>query len=520
MLGAASLFPIWTALQCAPDALNDDTYITLTYAKNLAIGKGFVYNHAPATLGTTTPLLALVLGGAGRLLPFWSIRDIAIWFTAICWITSAWLIYLFRKHFFLAPEAALLVAFFILTSAWEVVILLEGGRHATLLGMEMYPLLLGVVLTALLYARGYWFWAGVAAGFLFLVRGEGALMGPVLVAMGIFKREQQTQKTNEKKNWSRWIWEAGWISAGFWIVAACWFLYSQATIGSFLPDTMRAKMAQPQYYPEVPSFTNVFLTYYLKWWGEEYSLLLYLLFWLLALVGVGGLLFRGPGWWVISVWVALYTLAHVLLPILPYPWYQAIVYFMWAMAIGFGVWVFSRGIIMTGKHYGNEKIGRIIAIAFVVIVVIGRVTPFTSMSSEGYAKDLRGKIYMEAAQWMREHTDPNESLALSEVGYIGYYTENKIIDTWGLVSPEAIPYVQSRMRKDIFKEMAPDYVALMDDEHTFLSLSSEFYNNYKLVARWDNPANPSQLGKLRVFASVSMLAKHAFQAMDEDPKKH
>ena len=73
LLLGASAIPIWTATHRF-DSLNDDSYITLTYAKSLAAGRGFVYNHPPATLGTTTPLLTLLVAALSAVLQ----RELAI----------------------------------------------------------------------------------------------------------------------------------------------------------------------------------------------------------------------------------------------------------------------------------------------------------------------------------------------------------------------------------------------------------------------------------------------------------
>ncbi|MFP6641670.1 MAG: hypothetical protein VCC04_15605 [Myxococcota bacterium] len=51
------------------DYAYDDAYITYRYARNLAMGHGFVYNLGQDFLGTTTPLLTLLLAGASALLP-------------------------------------------------------------------------------------------------------------------------------------------------------------------------------------------------------------------------------------------------------------------------------------------------------------------------------------------------------------------------------------------------------------------------------------------------------------------
>ena len=96
MLLLMSILPLWIAYHHS-FSLNDDTYITLTYAKNIANGRGFVFNHPPATLGTTTPLLTFLVAGLSWILPRIELHRLAVIFTALCWAGSAWLVYLGRE---------------------------------------------------------------------------------------------------------------------------------------------------------------------------------------------------------------------------------------------------------------------------------------------------------------------------------------------------------------------------------------------------------------------------------------
>ncbi|UCC50204.1 MAG: hypothetical protein JSV68_13935, partial [Anaerolineaceae bacterium] len=47
----------------------DDAYITYRYARNIALGRGFVYNVGEPVLGTTTPLYTLLLAGLSLVWP-------------------------------------------------------------------------------------------------------------------------------------------------------------------------------------------------------------------------------------------------------------------------------------------------------------------------------------------------------------------------------------------------------------------------------------------------------------------
>ena len=97
VLAAASLFPFFAAYRHV-EYLNDDSYITLTYAKNLAAGRGFVFNHPPATQGTTTPLFTLMVAGLALVLPQTEAAALAVFLGAVCWVGIAWTFFLFRKE--------------------------------------------------------------------------------------------------------------------------------------------------------------------------------------------------------------------------------------------------------------------------------------------------------------------------------------------------------------------------------------------------------------------------------------
>jgi hypothetical protein len=71
---------------------HDDIYITLTFARNIAAGAGFVYNGGPPILGTTSPLLALLVAGVSWLLPGVSLLTIATSISVTTWIATAWLL--------------------------------------------------------------------------------------------------------------------------------------------------------------------------------------------------------------------------------------------------------------------------------------------------------------------------------------------------------------------------------------------------------------------------------------------
>ena len=77
-LGAAALSIYTNLAHFEMLARNDDPYITFRYAENFAAGKGLVYNEGQRVLGTTTPLFALILGCIELLAPSTNIPAAAV----------------------------------------------------------------------------------------------------------------------------------------------------------------------------------------------------------------------------------------------------------------------------------------------------------------------------------------------------------------------------------------------------------------------------------------------------------
>lgn len=175
LLIVATVLPLWAAAQ-HHTFLNDDTYITLTYAKNLAQGRGFVYNHAPPTLGTTTPLLTLIIAGLAALLPQVDVATIAVFFTAWCWIGTVWLVFFFKRSWALADWQAAIVGLVLIASGW-----------VGFLGMEAYLFACLLLLVLSLFHAERYILAGTTTGLLFLTRGEGILVLLVVSAFSLLQ---------------------------------------------------------------------------------------------------------------------------------------------------------------------------------------------------------------------------------------------------------------------------------------------------------------------------------------------
>lgn len=67
-------------------------------------------------------------------------------------------------------------------------------------------------------------------------------------------------------------------------------------------------------------------------------------------------------------------------------------------------------------------------------------------------------IHIDAANWIRENTLPQDVIATHEIGAIGFYSNRKIIDIVGLVTPELI----SKLPDENYILVMQDYLKLKD----------------------------------------------------------
>ena len=104
--------------------------------------------------------------------------------------------------------------------------------------------------------------------------------------------------------------------------------------------------------------------------------------------------------------------------------------------------------------------------------------------------------YEELGRWLHDNTPPESSVAISDVGAVGYFSERRILDMFGLIDPH-IAHLAGRMHykadpKYILSK-APDYIVLVslnDDGKGYsfqripdytINNQAEFHDKYELV---------------------------------------
>ena len=394
----------------------DDFFITYRYAWNLLAGNGFVFNPGERVFGTTAPGLGLLLAAVAGVTRLPIPQAAAAVTAAALWSIAALLLSEARARGRTAEAAA--AGTLVVTSNFLWV-------HV---GAE------GPVSLALLLAAARWGLrrpaaAGLAAGAAVWLRPDAGL-GVALLGLLLWRERRRLP-------WRFGAVAAPVIAAGL-VAARLWF-------GRWLPATLAAKRLQAEWMPDIwPSG--------LAFWGEALRLLRWLFFgppvvWfaLLGAAGLAALAARGGrAHRLLALHGLAIAVAYPLLGVAFYNWYviPTVIALVCGAAWGCG-WVARR----VDAFLGGTAGGRLVAAALVALIAVPTLAELGKRSLALYFGDgtsARHDLYRHAGRWLRAHAAPGEAVSYVEVGTIAYYSRRPVYDLLGLVSPQALPWVERR----------------------------------------------------------------------------
>ncbi|NLV43883.1 MAG: hypothetical protein GXY07_05215 [Candidatus Hydrogenedentes bacterium] len=467
-----SLLPIYYASLRWP-YLKDDFFITLTYSKNIALGRGFVYNYGEPTFGSTTPLLVLIGAVLGLLLPWFPLHSLATLFTALCLAGIGWIFLLFHKHFRISPwVAAFLGSSLIISSDPEF------------LGMEAYLFQFLLVLScALAFCRCY-LSCGVCIALLHLTRAEGVLLLPILMTYAgiadFVKGERDIRRLSASLLRMA-------IGAG--VVAGIWTCYAYITFGRITPNTLSAKLVHLEFFGDAPSFRNywlIFLNARFRNWGGNFNIVnvFGIALWVLLAYGVYDVIRYRRQWMVFILYFIAHVTGYSIINVLFFRWYALPLIFILMLLV-----VLGAARLMSTVFTSKPVITTITLMAMMLILFFGAELYRVAEQSRMNWADRRAPTYLMVASWLRNHTKPGSSVSFGEIGYIGYFTDNKIIDTAGLVSPEVIPLLAKGDIISGFLMHKPDYHIWIEGDKNWEQIIRHpfFVENYIQAARITGP---------------------------------
>ena len=402
--------------------VTDDTYIHLRFAQHLARGEGLVFNTGERVYGCTSPLwVALVADGIALGLDgLWTAKLLGV----VATLASIGLFLQLMRRTVSLPEVRALA-----TIAW--------GGHAWMArwavsGMET-PLAVALVLAGFVaFTEGQqWGSRPVRTGTLWAL---GALTRPEIALLlglwGIFL----IADTENRIGIRRLVFGA----VPPLVIYGGWLLFARVYFGTFWPQTLTAKVAGSA----GGAFAAENLRRELEIVGATDGALIAALG-LSLLVGFRRLL---PGrmlgqrllpWaWVFAV-PALYVargvpvISRYLLPLLP--------------IVGWLAWR-TLEIAFAGEPAEPAKRTRTIAIAAVLAAAVlvqnayvyrTRVLPHVVEFSAGMENGL-----VRWGKWFGKNTPRGSVIATPDIGAIGYFSDRRVMDLAGLVTPAMVPLLE------------------------------------------------------------------------------
>ena len=468
VLLVASLMPLAAALRLDPSFPGDDALISLTYAKNLARGDGFVFNQPPPVLATTTPAFTMAVAGL-TLITDSEPTVVALWTGAASWMAFIWSFFIFRRAFSLHPGQAAAIGWMVAAQGWV--------EH---LSMEAYPFALILVVAAAMVFSKRWFLGGMAVGVLFLTRGEGALFGVIL---GLVVLVGEIRSRSEGRSPTLMY-----VLGGALPVLA-WAAYALPTFGSILPATLAAKMAQVTSGLWAPFPVRLFGEWLPGWGVGPWGLISTVLGYMLVAAGLLSIGRRQRRMVIFPVWGVAYAVGYSLLGVPGYTWYRLPIIFVLSLLAGLGLEAVIR-VAVNGRRVGGIGVAVVWALAVSLMVSAGWRTVTTLRT---LPQDRKIPAYMVMARWLNADAKPGQSVAFFEVGALGYYTDLAIVDLVGLVTPSMIPHVVNQDFSSGFWELMPDYlIELEGSEFTRPIVENPLFpGSYSEVKTFDGPGDRS-----------------------------
>jgi hypothetical protein len=259
---------------------------------------------------------------------------------------------------------------------------------------------------------------------------------------------------------------AGLVSVALWLrhqrgaivplaVAVCaglgWMLVLWAVTGHVLPATFGAKLAHGQ----SGLFGTVLAGAPLLIVGFSGAGLLMAPLALLAWHG-GLVAALAPGVWKwLLGWVAVHLVFYQVLRMPLYHWYLVPLVYTITLMTGPGAGAAADYV----RRLVPATAGRVLALGLALALAgTGIWAEWKSARAWMLNKPHAGEqLYNDVARWLADNTARDASVAYLEIGRIGYYSDRRIIDQMGLVTPEAIEQVRRRNLTWVINAFKPDY---------------------------------------------------------------
>jgi len=382
--------------------LIDDAYITFRYAENLAGGHGLVFNPGEAVLGTSSPLMAILLGvlkllGVSVPLAAHGLGMISV--VGVVLITQA------LAGRCLGPTGAAALG------VWLAIH--PAVTFAANSGMETGLSMAALYATFLLALQGRYFLAGLVGGGAFLLRPDGALVVVLAIGLPLLRAPRRA--------WQPLL--------GAIVVSLPWLVYAALTYGRIMPHSVEAKQL---IHPDVPSHI---LQVNLRRLTFGVGMMTTCGF---AVIGLVVATLRRSELLLPALWMLLYLAGLSLSCIASiFPWYVTPLLPGLILIAGYGIGgltstLFARSSEPSTAHRLVKR-GATLFILLILATLCSLDSPAWQAAHE--AQFGRVRAYLQIGKLLRQQCAPGDIVLVGEVGALAYALPDQVIlDSSGINS--------------------------------------------------------------------------------------
>jgi hypothetical protein len=466
----------------------EDYYITFRISRNLVEGHGLVYQvgervHAfTSPLGVLLPALGLWITGsdAGALLFFRVLSAAALAGAAIFVALHG------RDHGW--KQGSLWLAFILGILNSKTVAFAANGMETGLL--VLFAALAWRELTRPDGPGPRWPALALGYGGLMWTRPDACVLAAAMTA-GWWIFGVHSIEINARRAWWRKV-GAALIAGG--LLYAPWVLWTWYYYGSPVPQTVVAKAGIML---EGPSLLRVLLAplrclvesteldgvfappyfYFVPNWPRDVINVFHLFARLSAFLWIAPTLPRS----VRAASLAVLIGGVYFHQIMPYPWYYA-------------PWTLLASLVLAaaGETVCHRWTGRIRAVGFITAGLLAAgslglliAVTYTSRLQQHYVEDEGRR---QIGLWLREHATSGNTVFLESLGYIGYFSQLKMLDVPGLSAPEVSRLIRSGRRDyaSLIGALRPSWVVIRPREYFGQHLNENGgLRDYVLVKQWN-----------------------------------
>jgi len=431
----------------------DDAWIHQTYARNLAdLGEWSFIPGIPSA-GSTSPLWSLLLAALHRIwtgIPFiqtFILGAFCLWVLAVC--TEA----IFRRS---VPNytSPLPIAGVMIVFEWHLVWAAASGMETILIAAIISLVL--YLLQSLRQAR--YALTGAVIGIGVWIRPETlTLLGPVLFVL-----------TFSGKSFRDRLKPLMGVFGGLALPIAGYLLFNYQFSGHVWPNTFYAKQAEYASMREISLAVRYLRELVLPLTGIGIVLLPGFVYKCFLAVKNRDSLWAGAILW----WLGFSLIYAVQLPVT----YQHGRYLIPAMPVYFLIGLVGSfdGLRNTAKVKTSSWFAKPLWVAvrtwgIVLVFVLGA---FYVLGANSYGQDVAivNTEMVATAKWLRSNTQPDDLIAVHDIGAVGYFSQRKIIDLAGLVTPVIIPIIRDEHKLAVFLDQhGADYLVTFPGWYTELT---------------------------------------------------